>query len=42
MDSIKFLINGNHDIDFDDLEGILTSKEHWTFFGVGSSIYTDG
>ena len=24
MDSIKFLINGNPDIDFDDLEGILT------------------
>ena len=42
MDSIKFLINGNPDIDFDDLEGILTSKKHWTFFGVGSSIYTDG
>ena len=42
MDSIKFLINGNPDIDFDDLEGILTTKEHWTFFGVGSSTYTDG
>ena len=28
MDSIKFLINGNPDIDFDDLEGILTSNKH--------------
>ena len=28
MDNIKFLINGNPDIDFDDLEGILTTKEH--------------
>ena len=40
--NIKYLRNGDPDINFDKFEGIFTSKGHWTFFGVGPSNFKDG